>query len=212
MAAEERTAADTLRRIRAADPAGAQWLAEASAKLDPDGDRLAAERALRVLFARISRNLRASEQEDLARFFVLRWVAERYDRAAARGWVEALYRGGALHEQGSILRALGHLPTPGDFVDLATEACRTNAEPVFTALAHDNPFPARFMPPSAFAQMVLKAIFMGVGVRAIVGLQERVTPELLRMIEDYASERRAAGRDVPSDIAYIQALAHETTP
>ena len=32
---------------------------------------------------------------------------------------------------------------------------------------------------------------------------ERITPELVRMAEDYAAERRAAGRPVPEDIELI---------
>ena len=51
--------------------------------------------------------------------------------------------------------------------------------------------------------MVLKALFVGVAVDRIVGLDGRLTPELARMAADYASERRAAGRSVPSDIARL---------
>jgi hypothetical protein len=51
--------------------------------------------------------------------------------------------------------------------------------------------------------MVIKAIFLGLSVDRIVGLDARITPELLRMAEGLASERRAAGRPVPVDINSI---------
>ena len=51
--------------------------------------------------------------------------------------------------------------------------------------------------------MVLKALFTGVTLARIIGLDERVTPELGRMAADYASERRAAGRSVPEDLSRI---------
>jgi hypothetical protein len=49
----------------------------------------------------------------------------------------------------------------------------------------------------------MKAIFQGVSVRRIEGLEARITPELMRMAAGYASERRAAGRPVPADVDYI---------
>jgi len=51
--------------------------------------------------------------------------------------------------------------------------------------------------------MVLKAVFAGVALRRILGLAGRRTPELRRMAGDYASERRAAGRSVPVDLACL---------
>jgi len=38
----------------------------------------------------------------------------------------------------------------------------------------------------------------------MIGLAERTTHELVRMVEAYASERRAAGRPVPGDVALIR--------
>jgi len=47
---------------------------------------------------------------------------------------------------------------------------------------------------------VLKALFIGVALSRIVGLDRRRGAELARMAAVYAAERRAAGRPVPSDI------------
>jgi hypothetical protein len=51
--------------------------------------------------------------------------------------------------------------------------------------------------------MVLKCLFCEVPLRRIQDLARRVTPELRRMVEAYSSERRAAGRAVPEDVALI---------
>jgi hypothetical protein len=53
--------------------------------------------------------------------------------------------------------------------------------------------------------MVLKAIFIEVPVSRIEGLDRRNGAELRRMARDYASERRAAGRPVPSDVDLLLA-------
>ena len=80
------------------------------------------------------------------------------------------------------------------------DACRSHIQPLFEAIACENPYPARHFPELNFNQMVLKVLFTGVALDRVVGLQARVTPELQRMAADYASERRAAGRSIPPDI------------
>jgi hypothetical protein len=117
--------------------------------------------------------------------------------------VERLFESGEIGEQESLLRTLALLPEPARFTDTGLAACRTNARRVFDAIACDNPFPAEFFPELGFNQMVLKAVFVEAPVARIEGLAARRTPELLRMARDYASERTAAGRPVPGDIALI---------
>jgi hypothetical protein len=77
---------------------------------------------------------------------------------------------------------------------------------VFEAIACENAYPARHFPDQNFNKLVLKAFFTGVGVARIVGLGGRRTAELRRMAEDYASERRAAGRSVPPDLGLVTEL------
>lgn len=124
-----------------------------------------------------------------------------------RTLVFALLEGGEIGEQESLLRTLCLLPEPERYVDVGVAACRTNARPVFEAIACENPFPAAFFPDLSFNQMVLKAMFMQVPVSRIEGLQARTTTELCRMAQDYASERAAAGRSIPPDVGLIHALA-----
>ena len=118
--------------------------------------------------------------------------------------VRDLIRRGEVRERQAVLRVLAALPIPERFVELAVDACRTNVQSVFEAIACDNAFPARHFPQPAFNQMVLKALFIGAPVARIVGLATRVTDELVRMVEAYASERRAAGREVPEDAKLIR--------
>ena len=117
--------------------------------------------------------------------------------------VEECFLQGDTRERQAVLRTFPLLPDPDRFVPLAVDACRTSVQPVFEAIACENPFPSVYFPESSFNQMVLKAVFIEVAVRRILGLEGRITPELRRMAADYASERRAAGRSVPDDVAYL---------
>jgi hypothetical protein len=77
---------------------------------------------------------------------------------------------------------------------------------VFEAIACDNAYPAKYFPDAAFFQMVLKALFVGAPLGKVVGLRERTTDELARMVDAYASERRAAGRPVPDDAKLVPGM------
>lgn len=80
------------------------------------------------------------------------------------------------------------------------EVGRTNSKSLYAALAQYNPYPARFYDDHEFNQLVLKALFIGIGIAPIVGLRKRANPELSKMCEDYIDERIAAGRTIPPDI------------
>jgi hypothetical protein len=121
--------------------------------------------------------------------------------------VSRLVQHGEIGEQESLLRGLGLLPEAKRFVDVAVEACRTNANSVLEAIAADNPYPALHFPDLAFNQMVLKGVFMGMPAGRISGLADRASQELSRMALGYASERSAAGRSVPDDVEFIVGLS-----
>jgi hypothetical protein len=118
-------------------------------------------------------------------------------------FVAGLYRGGALRERQAVLKVLAALPAPERFLTIALDAGRTSTQPLFEAIACENPYPARHFPEPAFNQLVLKAVFTEVPLRRILGLDGRRTAELARMAADYASERRAAGRSIPADLETI---------
>jgi hypothetical protein len=113
----------------------------------------------------------------------------------------ACYEQGDTQEQLSWLRAVGLLPHAERFLFTVIDACRTNILPLFEAVACENPYPARYFPDANFNQLVLKALFNGIALARIVGLSARANVDLSRMAKDYASERLAAGRSVPPDIA-----------
>lgn len=141
--------------------------------------------------------------DEIGRAVLLLEGAERIPADEQPGWVETLYRTGALREQQAIVRALALLPDPARFVAIALDACRTSTQPIFEAVACENPYPAAHFAADAFNQLVLKAVFTEVPLARILGLESRITPELARMAADYAAERAAAGRIVPADLAIL---------
>lgn len=120
-------------------------------------------------------------------------------------WVDGLYRAGALRERTALLRVLAALPEPAALLPIALDACRASTQPVFEAIACENPYPAAYFPEASFNQLALKAVFTGVALARILDLESRRTAELARMAADYAAERRAAGRTVPSDLSLLGA-------
>ena len=122
-------------------------------------------------------------------------------------FVRDLVRRGEVRERQAVLRVLAALPEPARFVALAVDACRSNVQSVFEAIACDNAYPVAHFPDPALHQMVLKALFIGVPVARIAGLSGRVSEELVRMVDAFASERRAAGRAIPDDVLSISRSA-----
>lgn len=120
------------------------------------------------------------------------------------------YELGDNREQQSWLRGLSLLPNNERFLDTAIEACRTNAIPLLEAIACENSYPTCHFPELNFNQMVLKLLFNEIRIIRIIGLESRFSTELSRMADDYAREREAAGRTVPSDIWFV--LAPKISP
>lgn len=143
---------------------------------------------------------------DVGRSALLQLVARRFEPQEMAQLVDELYRTGDNAEREALLKTLVMLPEPAGYLETAVDACRSHVQSVFEALACNNPYPARHFPEQAFNQLVLKAFFTGVGVDRIVGLAGRRSEELCRMANDYASERRAAGRPVPPDLGLVTEL------
>lgn len=207
--------------VAALDAEAGAWLQSAMDDVHANPGRL------RLSFARAARRTRATAVSGwaaplglashftplhVARLSLMLQALGRLPREQGTAAIVELFRRAELGEQQSILASLPYLPDPERFVELAAEASRTNAVSVFSALACNNPFPARYMPELNFNQLVLKALFLEVPLEAIENLAERVTGELLRMVRDYGSERRAAGRSVPVDIDRIESMMKEPTP
>lgn len=205
---------------RQVGPPAGEWLGQALATVEAAADReafleifaavarrlgkgpvgLAEEDRLRLSAASVSWPVEAWGVDELGRVALLVAVAARWPAPEVEALVEQCYRQGDARERQAVLRALPFLPAAERFLPVGVEACRTHIQPLFEAIACENPYPARCFPELNFNQMVLKALFTGVALDRIVGLEGRLTPELARMAADYASERRAAGRSVPADI------------
>ncbi|HEY0708564.1 MAG TPA: EboA domain-containing protein, partial [Polyangia bacterium] len=117
--------------------------------------------------------------------------------------VGELFRMGEMREQQAVLRILPYLPKPVQYVDIAADAVRSNVVSVIEAIACENPYPADHLNDLAFNQLVMKALFNQIALGRVLGLGRRNNDELRRMVTDYASERRAAGRPVPADVSLI---------
>lgn len=108
-----------------------------------------------------------------------------------------------LRETIAACRSLSLLNNSERLEQYATESCRTNSSQVFAAMAHGNPYPKRYFSDLSYDQMVLKAMFVGIALKPIVGLQERKTDETRRMSQDYCDELKAAGRSLPIEIELV---------
>lgn len=200
-------------------PEAAVWLRDGLARAGTDELAARWSGAARRL-GKASLRLTAAEIEELRRggapFLPQGWGADECGRAlllvaaleqrpaaAHPTLVGELYRTGEIRERQAVLRALAGLPDPGRFSALAIDAVRANVLSEIEAIACENPYPARHFPEEGFNQMVLKCLFNGIGLRRIVGLDARRTPELARMVAALVAERRAAGRAVPEDAALV---------
>ena len=110
--------------------------------------------------------------------------------------ITRLHETADIDEQVALYSALPLLPFPEKMTKRAAEGIRTNITDVFDAIALNNPYPADFLSPQAWNQMVLKAVFMQRPLYRIYGADERANPELAAMLIDFAHERWAANREV----------------
>ena len=143
--------------------------------------------------------------DEIGRVLLLLSLAEAVTEDTFVELALACYTNGAAREQQSWLRGLILLPRCERFLEAAVDACRTNIVPVFESLACENPYPSRHFSEPGFNQLVLKSLFNGIALSRIMRLETRLGGDLSRMANDFASEREAAGRSVPSDIWLVVA-------
>lgn len=194
------------------DPSAHEWLRTGLEAIGTPFDA----RAFRTAWSRVGRRLgsepvvpTAEEGAELQRVGMwpfVGWGADECARAALLlratdvadvdthgALVESLYLRGTIRERQALLRSLAFLPDPGRFASVAVQACRSHVVAVFEALAVANPYPARHLPAPYFDQMVLKAIALRMGPERIVGLSERMSPELARA----RAPQQRTGADAP---------------
>ncbi|HEU4544286.1 MAG TPA: EboA domain-containing protein [Jiangellaceae bacterium] len=111
--------------------------------------------------------------------------------------VNDLYRYGDADEKRAVLRALDRLPVGAAAVPVVADALRTNDTRLVAAAL--GPYGAEHLDDQSWRQGVLKCLFVGVPLVAVARLAERADDQLARMVAAFATERVAAGRDVPAD-------------
>lgn len=192
------------------------WVVEAEAKVRRDPASIAA------LFPAVGRKvgrapLRPETDpqglihgtvDDLARTRLLAVLAEALDPAPLAEEVSRLYRYGDDAERRGVLRGLAVLPATvvPTGVELVKDALRANDIRLVAAAMGD--FTARHLDDHSWRHGVLKCLFVGVPLAAVSDVDKRSDAELLRMVADYAEERKAAGREVPADaVTLLEARA-----
>lgn len=185
----------TLERLRDAVPVDG-WLADALAQVT--ADPAAIGRLFPAAGRRCGREPLPSvpgwTADEAARALLLATLPP--DRTAAQA--ASLYRYGDAAEKRAVLKALPLLPVGDAGVPLLQDAIRTNDTRLLAAAV--GPY-ARHLDTAAWRQAVLKCVFTGVPLAAVDGLDARADAELAGMLADLARERRAAGRDLPTDAA-----------
>lgn len=137
---------------------------------------------------------------DLVRACLLLAAAECLGREEFISRVEEILRYSDGREQASLLKSLPFLPYPDAWLRHAREACRANTLHVFEAIACGNSYPARHFDRDSMNQLIMKAVFLGVALRRVVGIDETANAERSRIALDFSEERAAAGRAIPHDL------------
>nr|WP_042185295.1 EboA domain-containing protein [Kibdelosporangium sp. MJ126-NF4]CEL16682.1 Sugar phosphate isomerase/epimerase [Kibdelosporangium sp. MJ126-NF4]CTQ88967.1 Sugar phosphate isomerase/epimerase [Kibdelosporangium sp. MJ126-NF4] len=137
--------------------------------------------------------------DDLARTRLLAALADVMTPVELAEEITELYRYGDDAERRGVLRGLTSLPTPAvnAGLELVQDALRTNDTRLVAAAL--GPFAGQHLDQHSWRHGVLKCLFTGVPVAAVADVERRTDAELLRMVADYADERRAAGREIPAD-------------
>lgn len=137
------------------------------------------------------------------------WTTDQATRAlllvgAEANEVQEVYRFGDAAEKVAVLHALSVEEVADGLRDnavgLVEDALRTNDQRLIaTALG---PYATQHLQQPAFRQAVLKCVFAGIPLALVDGLPERMDDELFRMMSAFATERTAAGRDIPADLTH----------
>ena len=141
-----------------------------------------------------------ADHADAARVLLL------HAASAAPATLARVYGQGTSPERRAVLHALPHLVPGPEALPLVEDALRTNDTRLVAAAV--GPYAAEHLAPHDWRHAVLKCLFTGVPVDAVADLPRRAggDMELARMLSDFASERTAAGRDVPDDLHRVLSL------
>lgn len=137
----------------------------------------------------------------LVRVYLLSLMAEKsVDEKAFVHQLNLLFDTAEMNEAVALYSAMPVLANGENWLLRATDAVRSNIGIVFDAIAFGNPYPAIHFSELAWNQLVLKCIFNDKPIHQIFGLMERNNASLVQTLSDFAHERWAAGRRVPSQV------------
>lgn len=207
-AARQTTLSALCRDLESVDASGAAWLQRQLLDVSPTSlpgafalaGRKFGERPIPLGDVSLPAPLLGWNAALCARLALLLRFALVHPAEAQRALLRDLYYKGDSGEKSAVLRVLALLDEPEALVLIATDGVRSHVQPVFEAIACENPYASRHFDDAAFNQLVMKAFFTGVAVRRITGLPRRLNPELRRIALDFEAERLAAGRPVPCDL------------
>ncbi|MEZ5963438.1 MAG: EboA domain-containing protein [Planctomycetota bacterium] len=200
-------------------PADRAWLEEGAARAAREGS-VAIASLLPALPRRIGRRALGSDvaavgsaRVDLRAWRACDGAARLLLRDADDAAILDLFKHGDMEERTMLLRAASTRPLSPATVSLLGEVQRSNVQPHYEALVCDNDLLARASGAVAgFGQaeasrLVLKAAFLGLPMHRMLGVERLANPELSRMLQDLATEREAAGRQVWPDTLAMMARA-----
>ena len=134
-------------------------------------------------------------------------------RAAVRDEVVVeLFRHGDIEEKIMLARSLAARPIGEATLRILGEAQRTNLISVFEAAVCDSNLAQRAVasgrwPLADAHRMILKLAFNDLELARVAGIEACASTELSRMLQDFATEREAAGRSVWADTDLLLARA-----
>lgn len=124
--------------------------------------------------------------------------------------INLLFDTAEMNEAVALYAALPVFVYPEKWLSRATDAVRSNIGHVFDAIAFGNPYPYQYFSELAWNQLVLKCIFNDKPIHQIFGLEQKVNQHLADTLSDFAHERWAANRRVPSQVWRL--IVHFITP
>lgn len=146
-------------------------------------------------------SLESLSKDALARAFLLSLLSEKSNSDEEYlKWMNDLFETAEVNEAIALIQFLGIAKNPKLLLHRAKDAVRSNVGTVFDAIAFHNPYPFHFFDEAAWNQLVLKCIFNDKPIHLIVGLEARRNKALAETLSDFAHERWAAGRRVPSQV------------
>ncbi|MGJ8682755.1 EboA domain-containing protein [Paraglaciecola sp.] len=144
--------------------------------------------------------LLSDQVSDLVRICLLAQVLICQSERNIASVGKAYYQAGDSSEKSAFLKGLSLLDPKGEAVRLAVNAARCNSQDEFSALALNNDYPSQYFEDLNFNQLVLKALFMGLPIVDLKGLDKRLSVELSNMCFSYAVEQALAERIPPASL------------